>query len=426
MPATSSVLSVVVLVTALLSVLAFAFTAQNLRYMYLLQLEEKIARTQEVISAGVWSKGTMAIVEIRNIGGRGVYIKTLKITVGYTVVYQTGGQETRVALSYDKVYKDIHLSPYQTKIITFDILNDISLQDFQNVKDVYISYLTVIVATERNVFIFDPAPPMDSLVLEIKREDIGKGFSLTLPNGKVAQLKVYEYLFCSIGTTSRSNSFIDEIEATKVMIASSPDAKSVQTGFYIYGYDYKDNKFPSINIDIEADKEYNLKGGGKVNVTVCHVTADESLGGRVISVSRGVILLGTQLSGYDIVAVSFAQNPYPEYIDPSKLGGAKTSKNILLVAGRSNAYVTKIPLPDTDISVYDFLAAQVTPWGASNVQDQDTSIDIGTYYSQAILIGQSFGALLSGNGKEVYTYVHFNDPYPIIIVILPPPLEASS
>ena len=149
----------------------------------------------------------------------------------------------------------------------------------------------------------------------------------------------------------------------------------------------------------------------------CNVeTNNIPLNSKVITLSRGIILVGTHLSGYDIVVFSFARNKYPRYYSPDELENA-VSGELDIHDDRSVHHITKIPLPDNDISVLNFLGSQIIPWVSQNANF--STIDINNYYSQAIILGQSYIAELTGEGDSSYIYVRFDDPYPILLVISP-------
>jgi len=427
MPTTSSLLSVLILVITLLGVVAFAFAEQMVRYVYLQQLSEKIARTQEVVSVGVWSSKTIILAEVKNNGGRGVLVKSLNFVVTCRVEYAVGGQRLNTSITVTKTFNDILLRPYKARYLAFDIAEDVIKNapvPPSYIKDITITYITAMVSTERNSFVYDPAPPTTATVLEISRNHIGSGFNVVLPNGKIAQIRIYEYLFCGVGSPSRLNTYVSKVgEITKVMVAFSPNFNSVSEGFYQFGYDYEKNVFPSATININPLNIIRLKNGEVVNTTICSVSVPGyQLGGLLLSVSRGLILLGTQFSGYDIVAVLFVKTPYPRYIDPSLIQGYSSS-GVTLTPMESTSYVNKIPLPSSDISVLDFLGPQVTPFALPGSMNYTTVLSVGNYYSQAVLIGTSFTGLLSGTGSSIDAYVEFEEPYPIIVVIAPPPVE---
>jgi len=430
MPTTSSILSVIILVTTLIGVIAFAFAEQMIRYTYLQQLSEKIARTQEAVSVGVWYTGSVIVAEVRNMVGRGIYIRELKFVITVSVTYsRSGGAKNTTLTTVFKSFNDIPLRPQSAKYLAFDITEDVAwslLIPVSNIENITFTHVVAQVVTERNVFIFDPAPPATGTVLEITRDKIGQGLNVVLPNGKTALLRVYEYLFCGVGSGSRVDSFISRnSEATAVMVASSPDYTLVESGFYQYSYDYINRTFATMNINITPARTVTLNSGeGLDKVTECNISAPGySLGGNLVTVSRGVLLLGTQLSGYDIVSVLFVRSPYPTYIDPSEMLTYVPS-GVSLTPLESVAYVTKIPLPSSDISPLDFFGPEVTPVDLGRYISNTTAISVGNYYSQAVLIGASFTGFLSGTGSSTNVYVKFYDPYPLIVVIAPPQITS--
>jgi len=429
MPSTSTLLSAVILVVTLIGIVVYAFAEQLIRYNYLQQLSERIARTQEAVSVSTWYRRTVIVAEVRNIAGRGVYVKELKFIVNCKITYTVGGGQGQgeihvTTTTVTKSFYNISLHTYDTKYLAFDIADDAiknSGISANYVKDIAINYIASTVITERNVFIFDPSPSMTATVFEIYRNYTGGGFNIILPNGRIAQVRVYEYLFCGIGSSSRLNTYMDKVgEATKVMVAYSPSYSSIRDYFYQFSYDYDKKTVPSASITIQPYNKTVLKGGTAINATICSVSVPGySLDGKMLTVSRGVLLIGTQLSGYDIVAVLFVKTPYPKYIDPTQVPGYRYS-GVTLTQVKSYVYVNKIPLPSDDISPMDFMGPQIAFAPGVN----NTSImAIGNYYSQAILIGVAVTGVLSGTGSSIDVYTEFEDPYPILLIIAAPSIR---
>jgi len=423
MPSTSTLLSVVVLTITLMGVVAFAHAEQLIRYTYLQQLSEKIARTQEAVSVGVWHGKTTVVAEVRNVAGRGVLIKQLKFVIGCTVTYSVNNRTDTVVTSVVIPFYNIALKPFSSKYLPFDvrgaaIMNSGVPSDY--VRDVAITYIATTVVTERNVFVFDPAPPANVVVLEIDRESIGKTFDVVLPNGKIARVAVYEYLFCGVGSPYRLSSYPDKVgEVTSVQVAYSPDYSSVREGLYVYGYDYDKMKFPDVSIRIISRKSMTLSSGENVNATVCSVYApDYSLDGKTLTLSRGIMLVGTGFGSYDIAAVMFVKTPYPRYIDPTEIPNYRYGGLALEFVGYY-VYENKVALPSNDVTVFEFLGPQAAYVSiAKNV----TIMAVGNYYSQAVLIGVAVSGILSGSGNSIEVYAEFKEPYPIVVVIAPPRL----
>lgn len=422
--ASTTILSAVILVTTLIAAVVFAVVAQNMRYIYLQQLSSKVARTQEAVSVNVWKSETTIIAEVQNIGSTGVNIRALEFVVGYVVTVKIGQSANDYLLSYTKIYNDIYLSPGRVKYLVFDLRKEkIQLPaPPQYISSISIRYIRAMVSTDNNVYVFNPAPPMDAVVLEIQRDDIGKGFQVVLPNGKIAQIRVYEYLFCSLGYGSRLTNPPSQLaQTTYLLIAYAPDFKSVQRGFYRYAYDYKNKTFPSITIDVKPLELKNLTDNTAINLTTCMIEArGYSLGGYELTISRGILILGTQLSGYDIVAVMFAETPYPVYVDRSQVNNPEPGMDVFASKNISSAYVVKIPLPDKDIDVMDFMGTQATSAIYPGIVSNQFVLSIGNYYSQAVLVGQVVNLQLGGSGSAFTAYAKFYDPYPLYIVITTP------
>ena len=409
---TSTILSVVILVIALISVVSFAAVAQNIRHAYLQQMAQKIIGSYEVVSVSAWRGTTDVVLSVKNIGSVGVNIRTLDVVVGYLVRYSVGNKVSSTVLSYTKRYSNIYLAPGQAKYLFFDLRREnIQLPTPpQQVLNITITDLKASLSTDNNVFVYNPVQPMDAIVIPLSQDSIGKGYQVVLPNGKIAQLRVYEYMFCSVGFGSRLTDYPSRLaQTTLLMVAYDKNTKA--QGFYQYAYDYKTRAFADISISANTDNN---------SITTCSVSANGySLDGYDLTISRGLIILGTQLSGYDIVSVLFAETPYPEYAGSSGNGVSVSSVT-------STAFVTKIPLPDKDIDVMDFLGTQTTsvvyPGGANN----SFVLSIGNYYSQAILVGQAINLRLSGSGDSIDANAKFYNPYPLYIVIAVPTISTST
>jgi len=139
--------------------------------------------------------------------------------------------------------------------------------------------------------------------------------------------------------------------------------------------------------------------------------------------SRGVLLVGTQMSGYDITAISFGGGMHPEFISPESVVAGGPAVPNYFTSVKQQAYVLKIPLASRDALVYEFFATQITPYAVAG--DMQTSVHIGNYYSQAILIGQSCVGRVSASSTQVRMYARFRYAYPVLVVIAPPPLAPS-
>ncbi|MGC9069544.1 MAG: hypothetical protein ACP5IZ_11330, partial [Thermoprotei archaeon] len=195
------------------------------------------------------------------------------------------------------------------------------------------------------------------------------------------------------------------IDQTKTIIT---DNKNNYTYDYNYGYDYitaSTQKFPNIQITITGTTV------NKQVQTTCTITSNSySLAGSTIMVSRGIIIIGTQFSGYDTITIAFVTTPYPTLT--REAGSAR------IINSKSNAFIEKIALPSTDIDVPDFISSQLAPLILTTTNT--TSINIGNYYSQAIIAGQSYAGTLQGNNPYSYTITTtFPPPYPILIIIGP-------
>lgn len=402
MGAASTLLSVVVLTAALMCVVAFAFAVHGVRYLYLQHLESRVAGTLEAVSVGVWHSGSAVVIDVRNAGGTPVRVRSLRAVVQYAARY---GEELRGG-SLVKSFGELRLPPLGRRLLAFDVASEPGGP--RGADEVRVVSVSVVVATERNALVFDPAPPADLVVLEVGREDVGRSIAVRLPDGGRALFTVYEYLVCGVGAPSRLGTPVSRVEAARVWVARGEG--EVEWGLYVYGYDWEARRFPEVEIEV-----YREEVGGR-EVTVCEIVSRGApLSGRLAALSRGVVLLGTQLRGFDVIAFSFAGAPHPR---PASCGG-----ELRLVEGRAQSYVLKIPLPDRGVTVMDFLGPQVVPWGVA--PDRGSAISIGTHYSQALLVGQSYAARLAGSGTQARICAEFDDPYPILLVIAPPQLEPT-
>jgi len=419
MTAPSALISATVLALVVTMVLGFAFGIQQIRHSYLMQLETRLERTKEVISVGALGRGTFGVIDIANVGGSSVFIKTLKVAVTFNAYHENRS----ISQTDVKVFENIHLSPQERKFIPFSIEDKVP----RGATKAEIARISVIVTTDKNVFVFDPAPSSDIVMLEIHRGNIGEVHTIYLPNGKVAKLSAYEYLICGVGPDYRGGTVSSPVDAVKVLVATSPEQiERPYEAEYVYSFDPKNRRFPDTDITVESEViKVREDAGGQpkdVEVTTCTISSSVDLHGQTVVVSRGLLLVGTQLSGYDIVFVSFAGEMYPEFVSPDKVVGGVRTPNYLTDI-KQQAYVLKIPLMSKDVLVYDFLATQVTPYIIAG--DKQTSIHIGHYYSQAVLVGQSCVGRVSTSTTQVKVYVKFDYAYPILVIIAPAILEGS-
>lgn len=407
----STVLSYIVLALTLVSVISFASMYQQIRYFFIQRFNTLQARTEEVVSVSALISGETAVIDVRNTGGVGVMIDTLKAVVTYKV-YEADPITNEVVTytrSSTKTFRNIHLSPLERKLVMLSIEEELPQAALRG----EISFLSVIVITDKNVFIYDPAPAANSVALKIYRSDIGKTFTITLPNGRIAYLTPYEYLVCSVGPAERTS--VSLLEASNVYVAFSPDDRPASIT-YNYGYDPSTSTHPEVLFRV-AKESLRVNNVGVINLTRCSITAlrGYNLQGYYVSLTRGIILLGTQLSGYDVVSVSFASRQFPVFYPPSQIDGRESEKSVNYV--KTNAFVLKLCIPSSDVDVLDFLGVQSTPYSLSSVQSGETVIDVGTCFSQAILVSQSVTGFVDSSTNEVSVYADFQDPYPLLVII---------
>ncbi|MEM1694424.1 MAG: hypothetical protein QW456_09455, partial [Ignisphaera sp.] len=307
---------------------------------------------------------------------------------------------------------NIHLPPGGKTYLSYDLSSEVP----PNASGAEIGFASVMVTTERNTFVFDVVPPTDATVLTITRDDIRSGdtYSISLPNGKVAYLKPYEILFCAIGPSSRNDAIVPRYDSVEILISSGGNT---YRGIYHYGYDPVNRKWGLVSISF--DWVY-LQNEERI-LTTCSVSTqsgEEIPAGTTIVLARGILLLGTQLSGYDVTAVMFAVNQLPEFYTPSRV---ERDNRVTITNVKVNTLVVKLglPSPSRDIDVYDFLGTQIIPTVLS-IQDRQKVYSIGTFYSQAILILQ----VVHGTTDRITDYVdvnaYFADPYPLVVVISSP------
>ncbi|MEM4500861.1 MAG: hypothetical protein QW512_01860, partial [Thermofilaceae archaeon] len=111
MTTTSTLLTVVVLGLAVLSVVSFATVYQQVRYAYLLRMSSMVSRTEEVVSVGGWKSGTYLVLEVRNEGGVGVFIREVRTAVQILAYVKVGTNVRTVPISKTLISNDIHLPP---------------------------------------------------------------------------------------------------------------------------------------------------------------------------------------------------------------------------------------------------------------------------------------------------------------------------
>ncbi|MEM1694219.1 MAG: hypothetical protein QXL19_08355 [Ignisphaera sp.] len=409
MSTTSTLFTVIVLGLTILSVVSFAIIYQQVRYSYLLRMSSMISRTKEAISVGGWKSDTYLVLEIRNEVGIGVFIREIRTVVQILLYIDTGDNVHIIPKTKTLISNNIHIPSMGRIYLGYDLSSEVS-----SYSRAEISFVSVMVTTERNTFVFDVVPPIDSTVLTITRKDIEKGvtYSIQLPNGRIAYLKPYEILFCAIGPRSRNDAVIPLYDSVEVMVFAGGN---IYRGTYHYGYDPINKKWGFVTISFDW---INLQNESKI-ITLCSISSNEKLPtGASVVLARGVMLIGTHLSGYDIVTVLFGIDQFPQFYTPDKVG---RGSRVTIANPKTNNMVIKLGLPssNTDIDVYDFLGTQIIPTALS-IQDRQKIYSIGTYYSQAILLLQ----VVHGTIDEVTDYVEINtyfaDPYPLVAVVSVP------
>ncbi|MEM1913186.1 MAG: hypothetical protein QW067_08610 [Thermofilaceae archaeon] len=412
MTTTSTLLTVVVLGLAVLSVVSFATVYQQVRYAYLLRMSSMVSRTEEVVSVGGWKSGTYLVLEVRNEGGVGVFIREVRTAVQILLYVNVGANVRTVPKSKTLISNDIHLPPAGRVYLGYDLSSEVP----SYASGAEISFASVMVTTEKNTFVFDVVPPIDTTVLTITKEDVESGvtYSVPLPNGRTAYLKPYEILFCAVGPGSRNEAVMPRYDSVEVLISAGGNT---YRGTYHYGYNPTNKKWGLASISFSWSK---LQDEGRI-ITTCSVStpSGEKLPAETtVVLARGILLLGTQLSGYDATTVLFATDQLPQFYTPSN---ARRGNRVTIANPRVNTMVIKLglPSPSTDIDVYDFLGTQIIPT-ALPIRDKQKVYSIGTFYSQAILILQ----VVHGTTDRVTDYVevnaYFSNPYPLAVVISSP------
>jgi len=394
----TSYIAALVIAAVIVSAVAFSYASSQLRYIFLEQLAYKVQRTQESVSAGAIARGTSFLVELKNNGATGVYVKSMKVAVTYKVEYDLGGGRTYTFQDlYSFLVQDFVLRPYQKRYFFLDLRGVVSLPPISApVRAWYITYVGVAVATERGAYTFAPAPPIDAAAFSVDRSDIGKGFTVTLPGGEKLVFVPYEYIYCSVGPATR-NSGPTVLDAAKLVVW---DGSRSQEGFYSYGYDPSRRAVTAPDIRIWAEQ------GSDGLYTVCSVDSrGYSMSGLVVTLSRGIALLSTQIASGEVTVYTYAVDKQPELVAH---GSTCTS------GARSQFFVDKVAMPDRDISIYDFFSPQLAPY----LSGSGKSAGLGSYYSQAVVVGQSL--TVSAYGTNCIVKAKFYDPYPLVVVIEPP------
>lgn len=412
MTTTSTLMTAIVLGLTLLGVVSFASVYQQVRYSYLNRMAAMIARTEEAVSVGGWKSGTYMVLDLKNDGGVGVFVRELRVAVQVILYIRVGENLITTSRSVTLVNRSIYLPPLGRVFLSYDLSKEVP----SYASRAEVSFASVLVVTERNVFVFDVVPPTDVAVLLISKEDIESGatFSVPLPDGRVAVLRPYEILFCGVASGSRNDEVVPRFDSVAVLVTGGG---TTIRGAYHYGYDFTNNKWSIVSIlfdrVVEPDERRLL--------TACMLstTRDNMFpsGTRVV-LGRGILLIGTQLSGYDVSVALFAMNQYPTFYTPERAGrGPRTTIENTMV----NLLTLKLglPSPSTEVDVYDFLGPQLVPL-VIGVRDGTSVYSIGTAYSQAILILQTIYGTTTKVSDTIEVYGYFPDPYPTMIVIASP------
>jgi len=134
-------------------------------------MSSMISRTKEAISVGGWKSDTYLVLEIRNEGGVGVFIRReVKTAVQILLYIGTGDNVYTIPKSKTLVSNNIHIPSMGKVYLGYDLSSEIS--SYSRAK---ISFVSVMITTERNTFVFDVVPPIDSTVLTITKKDIETG-----------------------------------------------------------------------------------------------------------------------------------------------------------------------------------------------------------------------------------------------------------
>ncbi|MEM4584192.1 MAG: hypothetical protein QW611_04375, partial [Ignisphaera sp.] len=330
------------------------------------------------------------------------------------IYMNVGGNLQTVPKSKTLISNNIHLPPAGRVYLGYDLSSEVPSYAL----GAEISFVSVMVTTERNTFIFDVVPPIDATVLTITRKDIESGiiYSVPLPNGRIAYLKPYEIMFCAVGPRSRNEAVIPRYDSVEILVTAGGNT---YRGTYHYGYDPVNKKWNLVSISFSWSR---LQNDGRI-ITTCSISTSsgERLpAGSIVVLARGVLLLGTQLSGYDVVNVLFATDQLPQFYNPSDVG---RGNRVTIINPKSNTLVMKLglPSPSTDIDVYDFLATQIIPTAMGlSIQDKQKVYSIGTFYSQAILILQIIHGEIDRATDYVEVNTYFTNPYPLTVVISSP------
>lgn len=405
-------LTAMVLGLTIMSVVSFATVYQQVRYAYLNRMASMVARTEEAVSVGGWKSGTYLVLDVKNEGGVGVYIREVRTAVQIILYIPVGNNVYTTSKSLTLVERGVYLPPLRRTFFSYDLSGEVPSTATRG----EVSFASVMVVTERNVFIFDVVPPTDATVLSVTKEDIESGatFSIQLPNGRIAAFRPYEILFCAISSGSRNGDVVPQFDSVGILITGGG---TTMRGNYHFGYDFTNKKWstPSIAFDrVYVQDEKKI-------LTICSLSTTKEnkfpANSRIV-LGRGILLLGTQLSGYDLAVSLFARDQYPTFYTPERAGrGAKTTISNVMV----NLLSLKIglPAPASEVDVYDFIGTQLIPF-VIGMGDKVSVYSIGTAYSQAILIVQTIYGVSDAISDHIEVNGYFPDPYPVTVIVTTP------
>lgn len=396
--ATSTLLTVVVLGLTLMCVVSFAFLYQNIRHIYLLRMSSMIARTEEAISVSGWKSSRAVVIELKNNGGVGVYIREARTILQAITTYAQ--PQVKIFTS-----RDIHLPPLKKVYLSYEVPPHTLATE--------VNFVSVIVTTDKNVYIFDVVPPIGDTVLFVTRDEVEKGvtYSVNLPNGKIALLRPYEIMFCAVSSGERNGLVVPSLDSVSIAVAGGG---MTMRGIYHYGYNTSSQRWSKVSILFDRFKP---ESSDKI-ITSCSIRGSDGTmippRSRVV-LAKGILLVGTQITGYDISHALFAGGQHPVFYRPRDIG---LPDSITMVNVTTSFLTMKIGLPayQSEIDIFDFVSAYILPPVAYQMNGT-TVYTLGSYYAQAILVIQAIQGVVDQTTASIDVYGYFPDPYPLIVVI---------
>lgn len=372
MPAPSTLLSLTVLSLVLTSVVAFAFIVYSARSAWVETVIARIKASREAVSAEDWFSGNVIVLKITNVGSEPVSI--LSRSIIYTYRYGNEFDSDVIILG------PVSLRPAQS------LFNEIVAPIPPNST---ITDVSVVISTTRGVYTYQTVPTMTELVIPIRKRDIGAMYTINVGNYTI-RFNVTEVLFCSVGQ-DRVSTALENPDVSAVAMATSQ--YEVQTRLMVYGD------------DVDADVTINSTSTPQGLLTTCSVSASRDVTGRVV-LGRAVVLVSTDLGPYDVMAA----------LMPSGLHPTTNDTGFFPVT-----FINKFGLPLNTTDPMSYISSQLIASVTQRPEGYDEFVVVGTYPSGAIVVGEAVASLSDVSGSEIEVSAVFPDPYPVILVLSPPP-----